>query len=63
MLTIFWGNVKNGVYKIPVTTREETRKIVKVVFQNINFPTASNVGSSFENRIQDCINVMVKIEQ
>lgn len=46
--------VKNSLYKIFVTSRDDMKNIIKVIFQNISNTTARIVDRSFKNRIQLC---------
>lgn len=53
-----WGFVKNEVYKIQPTTRDDMMNRIRNVFQSINVQMLRNVSRSFEERLDHCINLM-----
>lgn len=50
-----WGSIKNMVYKIPPTTREDMKLRIQNAFQQITPRMLRNVQGSFVKRIQLCI--------
>lgn len=58
MDSFFWGYVKDEVYKIPATTRDDMKNRIRIVFQNISLQMLTNVSNSFNDRFQACINVL-----
>lgn len=50
-----WGYVKEEVYKMEPTTKEEMKERIKAVFRNINDQMLVNVSASFVSRLGLCI--------
>lgn len=50
-----WGFVKEQVYKIPPTTKEDMRVRIRNCFQDISIEMCRNMSSNFEKRIALCI--------
>lgn len=58
MDSFFWGYVKNEVYKIPPTTRDDMKDRIRNVFRSVSVQMLRNVSDSFNDRFQACINVL-----
>jgi Helix-turn-helix domain (DUF4817) len=50
-----WGYVKDQVYKIPPTTKEDMKIRIRNCFQNISVEMCRNLSNEFEKRIALCI--------
>lgn len=51
-----WGFVKDQVYRIPPTTKDDMKQRITEVFRSINNNMLNNVSRAFEERIQACLN-------
>src|ERR1700729_1261998 len=50
-----WGYVKEQVYEIPPTTREDMKIRIRNCFQNISIEMCRNLSTEFERRVELCI--------
>lgn len=50
-----WGYVKDQVYRLQPTTRDDMKIRIREVFRNINNNMLNDVSRSFEDRTQACI--------
>lgn len=53
-----WGYIKQLVYQIPPTTQADMKDRIREAFHSINVEMLRNVGRSFEDRLQCCIDVL-----
>lgn len=44
--------------RVPVTTKEDVKNRIRAAFENISAPVTKNVSRSFENRLQNCLDVI-----
>lgn len=52
-----WGYVKDEVYKVPPTTKENMKDRITQVFRNINNNVLNEVSRSFQERLETCLDV------
>lgn len=52
-----WGYVKNIVYATPPTTRDDMKRRIRNVFQDITVEMLRNVSREFKERLQCCMDV------
>lgn len=58
MDSFLWGHIKNEVYKVPPTTRNDMKERIRNEFRNVSMEMLRNVSNSFNNRFQACIDVL-----
>lgn len=51
-----WGFIKDNVYQIPPTTREDMQNRIREAFRRIDVNTLRRVERSFQERLQSCLN-------